>query len=984
MMSKISKSSISMNSNLKTVIGRFELKFRTLLDLPFASAMCLRKSLLLHSIVATFVVMTSVNPIYSQTLTDEQFAQFQALSEEEQEALLESLSRNSDGNALPGSLRTEDVLAQTPPRDVDAPQGVNSIERNAQQAQRIELEETAVDEEFDAQAEPLKQFGYELFAGTPTTFAPATNIPVPLNYIVGPADAVIIQLYGQRNERYEVTVSREGVLEFPEIGPVNVAGLSFEEMRELINTTVATSLIGQQVSVTMGALRSIQIFVLGEAFRPGSYTISSLSTMTNALFSSGGVTEVGSLRDIRLMRQGQLITSLDLYDLLLRGDTSNDVRLQPNDVIFIPPIGRTFGIAGSVRRPAIFELAEENTLADALPLAGGFLPTAYPRASRVNRINAQGERTVLDVDITQDANLSLAVRDGDVLQIQSVLDQVEGVVLLEGYVNRPGGFAWREGMRVTDILSNVGDMLPNPDLDYALIARERQPNRTLEVVYVNLREALRSPGTNADQVLLAQDRLIVFGAAEDRQEQLAELLAKLESQASFSEPAPIAAVEGAVRFPGDYPLYENMTLDDILQFSGGLADNADIDYLVLQREIDNSGTIAVEALSLNARTLQTDGSVSLQAGDRVLVFDSNEARDDLLEGTLDQLQEQANVELQAQTVTISGDVRFPGAYPLTRNFTVENLIAASGGLLQSADPSQAEITRFGHDSQRGRESDHLTIDLQSAGRQGLGEVLQPFDNLVIRRMSNWSDLKTVEITGEVRSPGSYVIGRDETISELVARAGGLTGQANPRAAIFLRDDLRENEQLLINEFRDRLRDSMLTQSLSPTARQVQPAISTEVFDELLQQVEATGRLVIDLNAAIYSPKTEMDVLLKDGDQLIVPGLNQEITVLGEVHRPTSHIFDSALDVGDYIEKSGGFSQNANKGDVYIIKSSGDVIAYGSSRWFFERKENQLEPGDSIVVPFDIKVSDPLYIFTSVSQILFNMATTVLAIDSTRD
>ncbi|GJL65417.1 MAG: sugar transporter [Nitrospirales bacterium] len=930
----------------------------------------------------SLLLLSSALHAQPQGLTEEQLRQFQSLPAEQRAALLQSLGNQVDQSPADQAPAVDTVDADPEPRAIDGAADIDEIERNAQQAQ--EEEELDEDEQESENPEPLLQFGYELFAGTPTTFAPATNIPVPLNYVVGPTDSVIIQLYGQRNERYEVTVTREGVLEFPEIGPINVAGLTFAEMREQINTTVSTSLIGQQVSVTMGTLRSIQIFVLGEAFRPGSYTVSSLSTMTNALFSSGGVTRVGSLRDIRLMRQGQLVTSLDLYDLLLRGDTSGDARLQPNDVIFIPPIGRTFGIAGNVRRPAIFELADENTLAEALPLAGGLLPTAFPRASRVERINAEGERTLLDVDLTQEANLSLTVRDGDVLQIYSILDQVEGVVVLEGHVNRPGGFAWREGMRVTDIITNVGDMLPNPDLDYALIARERQPNRTLELVYINLREALRTPDSNADEILQARDRLIIFGAAQDRQEQLEELLGTLRSQESFDQPAPIVSVEGAVNFPGEYPLSEAMTLDDIVQFSGGLADNADIEYVVLQREVDNSGTIAVESLSLNAQSLQTDGVVNLQAGDRVLVFDSNEERLELLEDTLDQLREQANVEQQAQIVSISGDVRFPGEYPLTRNLDVSALLEASGGLLQSADYQNAEITRFRQDTAIGRESDHLAINLQAAGQRGLGELLQPFDTLVVRRLPNWSEVETVTIGGEVRSPGSYVISKDETISQLVSRAGGLTNSANPRAAIFLREDLRENEQALIAEFKTRLRESMLTQSLSPTANQVQPPISSEVFDELLNQVEATGRLVINLQTALNAPSSESDVLLKDGDELLVPGINQEITVLGEVQRSTSHIFDSDLGVRDYIQKSGGFSQNASRNDVYIIKSSGDVIAYGSSRWFFERDQNQLEPGDSIVVPFDIKVSDPLYFLTGVSQVLFNMATAVLAINSVQN
>lgn len=920
-----------------------------------------------------FAIQLLAQPV---NLTPEQLAQLQALTPEQRAALLQSAG-STQAVAVPA------VPTEVAPRAVADSPAADEIERNARQVQGAE--QLAEDVEQSNTTEPLRQFGYELFAGTPTTFAPANNIPVPLNYVVGPSDTVIIQLYGQRNARYEVPVSREGVLEFPEIGPLNVAGLTFEEMRDLINTTVATSLIGQQVSVTMGALRSIQIFVLGEAFRPGSYTVSSLSTMTNALFSSGGVTRVGSLRDIRLMRQGQLVTSLDLYDLLLRGDTSGDVRLQPNDVIFIPPIGRTLGIAGQVRRPAIFELSDEQTLEHALPLSGGYLPTAYPRASRIERINERGERTLLDVDLTQGANLALNVRDGDVLQIYSILDQVEGVVLLEGHVNRPGGFAWREGMRVTDILSSVGDMLPNPDLDYALIAREQQPNRTLEILYVNLRAALANPGSAADIVFQPRDRLLVFGAAQGRQAQLTGILNLLRQVASFQNPAQIVQVQGNVRFPGSYPLYAGMVLGNLIDSAGGLLENTDSGYSLLIRTVDEVGRIEPLAASAGAGTgAIIDRSRALQPGDALLVFNANQDRQELLAPFNTRLRSQADSNSYAQLVNVSGDVRFPGEFPLHQGLNVAGLIRAAGGLLQSAEPREAEITRARVDDVSGRELDHFAVNLTAAGPTGLNAGFQPFDTLVIRRLPNWTETQTVVLGGEVRSPGSYVIGKDETISEVIARAGGLTEFADPRAAIFLREDLRENEQALITEFREQLRQAILARNLNPTAREIQPTVSTEIFNELLSQVRATGRLVINLNSALEYPRSDADVLLERGDRLLVPAISQEITVLGEVQRPTSHLYDPNLDVGDYINKSGGLTQNANNRGVYVIKASGDVVSFGGARWFFQNGRDRLEPGDSVVVPFNIKVGDPLYILTSVSQILFNMATTVLAVDSVRN
>ncbi|MEX2051515.1 MAG: polysaccharide biosynthesis/export family protein, partial [Steroidobacteraceae bacterium] len=235
--------------------------------------------------------------------------------------------------------------------------------------------------------EALKPFGYDLFAGIPTTFAPATDIPVPADYVIGPGDQIRVQLYGDVNQSYVLTVGRDGLVNFPELGPIDVSGQTFSQLRADLEQRVARQMIGTQASITVGETRSIRVFVLGEAYRPGSYTVSGLSTITNALFVSGGVTEIGSLRNIQLKRRGTLVSRLDLYDLLLHGDTSDDSRLLPGDVIFIPPVGRTVAVTGEVRRPAIYEVAGETTARQLIELAGGLAPEADPSLVRLERIN---------------------------------------------------------------------------------------------------------------------------------------------------------------------------------------------------------------------------------------------------------------------------------------------------------------------------------------------------------------------------------------------------------------------------------------------------------------------------------------------------------------------------------------------------------------------------------------------------------------------
>ncbi len=259
----------------------------------------------------------------------------------------------------------------------------------------------------------LKPFGYDLFTRVPTTFAPATDIPVPAEYVVGPGDTFEVLLVGERGGRYTLTVGRDGTVDFPQLGPIAVAGLRFASAKDLLEQRVAEQMIGMRASVSMGALRSIQVFVLGEAEQPGSYTVSGLSTITNALFASGGVKPIGSLRNIQLKRNGQVVRTLDLYDLLLNGDTSGDVRLLPGDVIFIPPVGTTVAVEGEIQRPAIYEVKPGAVASEILYLSGGLTPTADPRSATLERIDERRNRTVVDVDLTTPQGRGVRLQTGD-------------------------------------------------------------------------------------------------------------------------------------------------------------------------------------------------------------------------------------------------------------------------------------------------------------------------------------------------------------------------------------------------------------------------------------------------------------------------------------------------------------------------------------------------------------------------------------------
>ncbi|HRH78622.1 MAG TPA: polysaccharide biosynthesis/export family protein, partial [Cellvibrionaceae bacterium] len=334
-----------------------------------------------------------------------QIEQFKSLSAEEKQALARSVGidpASMSTNSAQPQIREPETPQRTAGDKKQSPDASKSKEAkvknigdkdtNLKSAESLEdeslNENPAVDVKKPAkdQTVTLKPFGADLFSNGPSSFTPASDIPVPADYVMGPGDNIVIQLYGKENNAYSLTINREGQVQFPEIGPVNLAGLSFSQAQTVLNEVVEKQMIGVKSSVTMGALRSIRIFVLGEVMQPGSFTVGALSTMTNALFASGGINKVGSFRNIQLKRQGKVVTTLDLYDLLLRGDTSGDARLMPGDVLFVPPVGETITVMGAVTRPAIYELQNSADVAGALGLAGGASTNAYLPESRLERI----------------------------------------------------------------------------------------------------------------------------------------------------------------------------------------------------------------------------------------------------------------------------------------------------------------------------------------------------------------------------------------------------------------------------------------------------------------------------------------------------------------------------------------------------------------------------------------------------------------------
>ncbi|WP_251360161.1 SLBB domain-containing protein [Kangiella sp. TOML190] len=832
------------------------------------------------------------------------------------DSLCASLREQTDTDKTLLDVQTPAIL----PRDIKALEELG-LEKNKHQETTEKI--AKVDE-------PLEKFGYDLFAGEPTTYTPVGNIPVPSNYIAGPGDMVRVQLYGKENSSYELQVGRDGAIQFPNLGPIYVSGLSYDELKAKLNEQIQEQIIGVQANISMGELRSIQVFISGEAYRPGAYTVSSLSTILNALYVSGGVKEIGSLRNIQLKRNGRLVSTLDLYDLLLRGDTRGDRRLQAGDVIFIPSVKKTASIAGEVVRPAIYELKGEKTLAELLSLAGGLLPNAAPEASRVQRVDANGSMTVVDVNLKTSTGKKARLQNGDLLQVFPVLERQENVVNLEGHIYREGAYAWRSGLRVSDIIKTTDMLKPNANLDFALLIRETKPLKSLQPLKIDLRAISENKASATNLQLEARDRIIVLSNAIEK-----KAIQEHKEQIERKEIEKLQESNKASAF--------NLT-STTNQSSRKKSGN----------ESEKNEALINEELGL-------------------------ELRNALVIELVSNLKSQASFKSPAKVISVTGAVKFPGEYPLTDNMTAVDLIFAAGGLQESAFAVEAEVTRYDLNDPLEAKVTHATVDLQQEFLGNVSFQLKPHDQLKIKVTPEYRDFSNVEVSGEVKFPGEYRIQRGETLSQLIKRVGGINAFGSARAAVFSRRELREHEEKELRKLKERLRQDVAAAELeNKNIGKSADVDSAKSLLDVLDTTEATGRLVVDLQGIIEGSVS--DVMLKDGDKLYIPAHRQEITVVGEVQVPTSHLYNDNLDYDDYILRSGGEKETANSDAIYIVKADGSVVLPNRSGWL-THGEHEVQAGDTIVVPLDTSRVDGLELWTKVSQIVYQLALGAAAVNS---
>lgn len=644
--------------------------------------------------------------------------------------------------------------------------------------------------------ENLLPFGMDLFNGRKTLESPV-GIASAADYILGPGDNVIIYLWGRVDKEFKLTIDREGKLFIPKVGEIICWGLSLDKFTKVAKKQFSKVYSEFEITISLGKIRSIQIYITGEVNKPGAYTVSSLTSFFDALYLGGGPNERGSMRKIKLMRSGIEVSAVDLYKLLLEGDNRTDVKLLNGDVIFVPVVGPQVAIRGEIRRSAIYELLGGESASDLLTLAGNPTPQARLERIMLERISDKSEWQVLDINVKKEEE-NILLTGGDRLTVYSIFKAKKNTVAIFGKVKHSGYYERSDSLRISDLIKQ--SQLQDYDVYYQRADLYRlYENGKRELVCVNLQEIING-NIESDLLMNNKDSLHIY------------------------------------------------SIDEI--------------------EID-------------------------------------------------------------KYVYIEGEVKNPGRYPLYENMTVEDLIFQAGSFLRGALSHSGEIARLNSLS----EVNLINLNLKTSDAQKT--QLKEDDHLYIRQIPQWSIDRSVSISGEVLFPGKYTLAnRNETLWQLIRRAGGFTRQAFPKGLIFKRQSIKENlNRLNIAEIIDR------------TSPVKEDTLGNLRKKEIIHfDLSSMDRIILDMEMIIASNGQNGDIVLQPNDQLYIPAIPSGISVIGAVSANGTLKYVQGESVKYYLEKAGGYSRHADKKETQLIKASGEIITNG------KLKRKLVEIGDVIIVP----------------------------------
>lgn len=690
------------------------------------------------------------------------------------------------------------------------------------------------DEEF----EQLELFGHDIFEIDEDAFRPDIHNMPPDGYQFGPGDNILVNIWGRVDLEMTLTVDREGKVFIPKVGEVVAAGSTLDQFKDRLNDKLSKIYSDYNLSATYGKLRQMTIYVFGEVKKPGGYTVSSLANLLNALYIAGGINDRGSLRKIQVVRNTKIKGTYDLYDLILKGDNSYDIKLYSGDVVYVPIVGPLVAIQGEVRRPAIYELSGEETISQAIKLAGGATPEAFMQSLSLDRVGTSDSRILMDINLADSAlyeQNNIELQDGDKLTVYSIYDFHENLVYLTGYVKHPGLFGISDSMRVSDIIDNGGQLKENAYTKRADLFRTNEDD-TKTLISIALEEILNG-NSDKDVLLMPLDSLVIYSYDHVTRDKF-------------------VYIDGEIKLPGQYSLYNDMHLTDLLFLAGNLTKQAYMVYCEIAR---------------------------------------------------------INSYYQTEIIQVNLEDMF-----LRGNFS-------------------SDI------------------------------ALMEDDHVFIRQVPDWRPVQMVTIEGEVMFPGKYAIRhKDERISEMLARAGGLTPTAFPEGAIYVRKTIEAQvEQRNIGQIIYNTQEYRLDSLGNMTSDY-----------QIKYKPELLNRVIIDLPEVLRNPNCVEDIAVADSDYIYIPTYPSGVQVIGAVAFNGTISYIKNKKAKYYINQAGGLTPDGDNSGVRLVKPNGKVY-YGK-----KAKGQRVELGDALVVPSKIKrKTDWSKIFSTTATIISSMATTILVVDA---
>ena len=693
-----------------------------------------------------------------------------------------------------------------------------------------------------------KVFGRDIFNNKELSFEPNMNIATPQNYRLGPGDAVIIDIYGASQKTIQSTVSPDGEVTIEGYGPVNVSGLTVAQANARLRNTVGSRYRSSRVKLTVGQTKTIMVNVMGEVKAPGTYTLSAFATVFHALYMAGGTNDLGTLRNIKVYRNNRHVTVVDIYDYILNGKLTGNVRLADNDVIVVGPYDCLVTIAGKVKRPMIYEMKKNESVNSLLKYSGGFAGDAYKKSVRVNRKTGR-EKSVYNVEEFDFANFR--IDDGDSVSVDSILPRYANTVEIKGAVFRPGMYNLGEQINsVRTLIEHAEGLTEDAFTNRAVMHRMKQ-DRNLEVISVDLAGIMS--GKLPDIPLKENDVLFI----PTRQDKSIERT---------------LTIRGEVQYPGVYKYAENETVEDFVLQAGGLTDKASTVNVMVSRRVKDATALRPDSI-------------------------------------------------------------------IAQNFTLSL-------------------------------KDGFVID----GKEGF--KLMPFDEVLIRKSPAYSEQQNVAIEGEVMFGGAYALSRrNARLSDLFLKAGGATDQAYIKGARLIRRanaTERERMQAVLKMQREQQQKNLLQLAASSSNGSNLQQIAQGAQNAELEKFNVPDEypVGIDLAEALANPGSDADVVLREGDRLVVPQYNGTVKINGAVMYANTVAYEKGKSVNYYINEAGGYASDATKRKAYIIYMNGKVAKVG--------RGTKVMPGCEIVVPAKLKrkmsVAETMSLGTSMSSIAAMIAT----------